>query len=241
MDQSFTNTNPSGCGTSSGFANLVPPTALGTSNINNQVFANLLGSIVGLSRAVNTTVDKITSLAKGAMCLPSIVSQLFLSPGALLTNMKTFLTNLLVSEVAQLANLITKQILGVISPALNTIGSIFSAINTVESTLITVTNLLDGLEQRFTDLANFHANNDNCAAIAANFSRCIQSKVCAALTAKVLQSINQGKPISSITNQIQTSFTASNSNIFQDYATKSIQQVNKATIQLNNINNQLPF
>lgn len=197
----------------------------------------LFASITGIGRTLNNTVDKISTLANGAMCFSSIVMDLLRNPAALLGNLKDIILGLISTQLANLEGLIDQEINFIVG----TVEAYIGLLKQLLSITDLIKNLLLGLEVRIEALLKLNFDSQNCAAQSANFARCVQAQINSMVTNKVAASINGGlKSIGAVNLDIQNNFLKT-SNLFEDYANKSALAVNKANIQLVVVNKKIPY
>lgn len=198
---------------------------------------NILGSVSGLSRTFNNTIDRLSTIANGAFCISLFAIDLLLNPAALLTTSKNFILNIIQSQFNLLAGIIYQQINKILGIPLQYLGILAQLVQLTNL----ITNLIFSLEERAKSLLQFNFNSQNCAAQAADFARCLQGQVNKMITAKILSAINrQVTSVDEVVNNVSLNFF-NETNLFSEYTKKAQTAVRKAELQLTKVNNKLPF
>jgi len=199
----------------------------------------LIDSVGGLYSAVNNKVGALTSVAKGALCLPAILSGL---PGILgnvakgvLGSLKNQALGLMGGVAGGLTGLITSiiqdavdQITGVIS---NTINKILQLEATILATIGLIEETLANIQNQVKDALNFAKNQENCRFAAAEMFKCLAGSIINDLSKKSL--VNAKFGVGDLVSKA-TSKLAKPGNIIEGYTNKISNSVDKATSQINN-------
>jgi phage-related protein len=198
--------------------------------------ASLIGSIEGISSTANETVDKIGSLAQGAMCLASSIVDLLSDPSSLIGSAQSLILTIINDEISLLEGLIAAEldvIMGVVNSYIGMLNQILGIFNYIKQLIL-------NLAQRVSDLLKFQFDKQACAATKANFARCLQAQIRNLVTNKTLAALNGGlKSVAEFNTQIQQEFTFKG-NLFEDYASKAADEVNRANIKLKAVNRKIP-
>ena len=163
---------------------------------------NIIGSVGRFFNAANGKADQLTTIAKGELCLPSIVTGLpalgkGLVSGALsqmtsiLGNAVSTITSLVTTTIEDSINAITGSITGVIDTAVGLVSTVASVIKQAEE-------FKEGIKDRVTDVKDFTSKKENCNFAAAALLNCIQSQALSEITTK--EAVNVKKGLSSVTN-----------------------------------------
>ena len=194
--------------------------------------ANIIGSVGRFFNAANEKADQLTSIAKGALCIPSIVSGLPDLGKGLVSNLAATATSIL----SQATSLVSSLVIGSIGSAVNRItGSITGVLNTVTGLVASVAGVVkqtqefaDGLKARVNDVKDFSANKENCNFAAASLLNCITTQALGSVTAKGAVDIAKGaSTIDSFANNVSNQITSVTGPINRTI-NKSVQEVNRA-------------
>lgn len=202
----------------------------------------LIGSIEGIAGTANNTIDKIGALAQGAMCISSSIVELLRNPSGLLGAAKSIVLGIIQDEISLLEGLIQAELDLILGTITATINKYLAMLNAILNIVNFVKQLIINLEQRILDLLKFQFDKQACAATQANFARCLQAQISNMITNKTLAALNGGlKSVDQFNKQIQKNLTENkSSNLFEDYANKAADEVNRANTKLVVINNKIP-
>lgn len=200
-----------------------------------------MDSVGGLYSAVNTKVGSLTSVAKGVLCLPSIISGL---PGILgnvakgvLTSLKNQVTGAIIGVVNGITGLITdiiqdavNQITGIIS---DTVNKILQQEATILATIRLIEDTLQNIRNQVKAAFDFAKNQENCRFAAAEMFKCLAGSIINDLSKKAM--INAKLDISGIDKLVSkaSSKLSKPGNIIEGYTNKISNSVDKATSQIN--------
>lgn len=194
----------------------------------------LIDSVGGLYSAVNNKVGALTSVAKGVLCLPAILSGL---PGILGNVAKGVLGSLKnqMSGVAEgLTGLITDiiqdavdQVTGIIK---NTINQILQLQATILATIGLIEDTLLNIQKQVKDALDFAKSQENCRFAAAEMFKCLAGSVINDLSKKSLinAKFGTGDLVGKAIGKL-----AKPGNIIEGYTNKISNSVDKATSQIN--------
>lgn len=201
----------------------------------------LINSVGGLFSAVNNKVGAITSVAKGVLCLPAILSGL---PGilgntakSLLGSLKNQASGLMSGIVGGITGMITdiiqdavNEITGAIS---NTLGAILQLQATILATIGLAQALIAGIKNQVKDAFDFAKNQENCRFAAAEMFKCIAGSILNDLSKKAV--MNAKLNISGIDKLVSKASgkLAQPGNVIERYTNKISNSVDKATSQIN--------
>lgn len=194
--------------------------------------ANIISSVGRFFNAANEKADQLTSIAKGALCIPSIVAGLPDMGKSLVTNLAANATSIL----SQATSLVSSLVIGSIGSAVNRItGSVTGLLNTVTGLVASVAGVVkqtkefaEGLRDRVTDVKDFSADKENCNFAAASLLNCITAEALSNVTAKGAVDIAKGaSTIDSFANNISNNITSASGAINRTI-NKSVQEVNRA-------------
>jgi hypothetical protein len=199
----------------------------------------LIDSVGGLYSAVNNKVGALTSVAKGALCLPAILSGL---PGILgnvakgvLGSLRNQALGLMGGVAGGLAGLITviiqdavDQVTGIIK---NTINQILQLQATILATIGLIEDTLLNIQNQVKDALDFAKSQENCRFAAAEMFKCLAGSIINDLSKKSLINAKFGTG-DLVSNAI--SKLAKPGNVIEGYTNKISNSVDKATSQINN-------
>jgi len=193
----------------------------------------LIDSVGGLFSAASNKVGAITTVAKGIMCIPSILTGL---PGIAGNLAKGVLSSLLsqgINIVGGLTNLISDTInnfIGQIAGLLNTILQIEA---TILATIGLIKAAIDGIVAQVKDIFEFSKDQENCRFAAAALSKCIVSSLLGGLSNKLAMDAmrSPGGIDTLISNATQK--LAEPNNVILGYTGKLSNSIDKATSQIN--------
>ena len=198
----------------------------------------LIDSVGGLYSAVNNKVGALTSVAKGVLCLPAILSGL---PGILgnvakgvLGSLKNQALGLMSGVAGGLTGLITDiiqdavdQVTGIIN---NTINQILQLQATILATIGLIEDTLLNIQNQVKDALDFAKSQENCRFAAAEMFKCLAGSVINDLSKKSLinAKFGTGDLVGKAIGKL-----AKPGNIIEGYTNKISNSVDKATSQIN--------
>jgi len=200
----------------------------------------LLNSVLNFKSVANNTIDKLSTIAGGALCLPSLLTTAMLNPASALKGIKGAvlqaanqqigqLKGLIQSQISDKINKVTGKLTGALKQVQNLIDDIGSLVNTFD-------DLKKTLSKRSLDIMSFTAKKQNCQALAANLSKCVASAVGGAFNRSLQKEFSKTNSLDNITDKIVNKISAGE-NIFGGYVDKYSKQLDKATTQMSAINN----
>lgn len=169
------------------------------------------------------TFDQLTKVAKGVMCIPSLLGSLFSGGGlksfgaAVLGAASNVVNTVVQNEVALLGNLFSQALRQVYRDLLSIISSFKLIFDTVAR-----------LRQKSTDTLDYIRNSENCAYAGADMASCIL------ISATNLQKTLQ-KPAQQLTyfNNKLYDAVGGSSGTLNNYVNKNLQFLDKAKMQMN--------
>jgi len=166
--------------------------------------ATIIGSVGKVLNAANGKVDSLTSIAKGVLCLPSILAGL---PGlgkGLIGSIVGGIGAGLESAVGSIANLVTDTIQDSIEAITGAItGVVDTVVGLVADVAAVVTagkNFIAGLKDAASDAMDFADKKENCNFAAAQLMNCIVGEALDSIKIKDVKSISDG--IGSVTDSV---------------------------------------
>lgn len=199
----------------------------------------IINSVGNLLGAVNSKADSITSVAKGILCIPSILSQF----PSVLGGVANTLVSTVTKQLGDIVQGIQGIVISTITNALNDItGVVSSTLNnllqiqaTILGTVKLVEETLKGFKTRIDDIIDFSSNRENCKYAAASLAKCIIGGITQDVTKSLVNSINRGT--SSQTTAIENAISklSSPQNTIVRFTQKTEMNINKAAGQINAI------
>lgn len=200
----------------------------------------LLNSVLNFKSVANDTIDKLSTIAGGALCLPSLLTTALLSPASVLTGIKNNVLQTAKQQIGQLKGLVQQQISGIISKVTGRITGalkqVQNLINDIGSLVKTFDDLKKTLGKRSLDIINFTAKKQNCQALAANLSKCVTASVGNAFNRSLQAEFSKTNSLDIIADKVIQKISVGE-NIFGGYVDKYSRQLDKATTQMSAINN----
>lgn len=196
----------------------------------------LFPKVVNLFSAANKVADKISMVAKGVLCIPSILSNLPSILGAVAANtigvLRSQLSNLiegLSSTIDKIIDETISNITGRVSAALNKILQLQA---TIIGTLNLIKDLISGLQTRASDVLKFIKNEENCKFAAAELMSCITAEIVNDMSKKVANKLNSGALKATEFSRNTVLKISKPGNLLENYVSKIGASVDKATAQL---------
>ena len=193
----------------------------------------LISSVKGFLNAANIRADQLTAIAKGALCLPSLISNLpdlgkslignvIASTNSILSDATSAISSIITSTIDNAINKITGSIAG-------TLNSITGFIAEVVGTIEEVKNFANGLKDKVSDIKDFTSSKENCNFAAASLLNCITSQALANVSAKAAVEVRKGLvPIDSIVDDI-SDIIAKPSGVINNIINKTAFDINRAS------------
>jgi hypothetical protein len=164
----------------------------------------LLSSVVNFSNVANNTIDKLSTIAGGALCLPSLIGTVLTQPQKALAGVKNIVLNTVKQQLNQLAGLIKYQLTSVINQVTGRIDGVLRQVNQLVNDIKTTVAIVDDLKKTLTkrsgDILQFANDKQNCEAFAANLAKCVQTRVSAEFSRKLQQDFYNSSPLKALDN-----------------------------------------
>jgi uncharacterized membrane protein required for colicin V production len=182
---------------------------------------------------VNNKVGAITSVAKGIMCIPAILSGL---PG-IATNIAKSLLGSIQRQIVGIVNGLTNLISDTINGFVNQIAGIVSTLLKLEATILAAIGLvvatINNILNQVNDIFEFSKNQENCRFAAAELSKCIIGSLLKGISKKM--ALDASKKPGGIDKLISdaTKKLAQPGNVIEGYTRKLSNSIDKATSQIN--------
>ena len=194
---------------------------------------SLLNNLSKVSGAAGNKIGKLSTVAKGVLCLPSIIAGLGTD---LIKNLAGSIISSIAEGVADAIAAAADLALGAIQDQVNKItGAINGLISTVTGLVATVAGAItiakefyDDLLEQIEDVKDFVSSKENCQFAATQLANCIISQTISNLSFKKIKDISSG--LSSIDSQVDeiAGKISEPAGAISSYMKKGSQQLNKA-------------
>jgi phage-related protein len=201
----------------------------------------LIDSVGGLYSAVNTKAGALTSVAKGILCIPAILTGL---PGILGNVAKGVLGSLqnqalgaMSAIVSGITGLITDTVTNAVNEITGAISNVLDKVLQLQATILATIglaqSLINSFKSQITDALDFAKNQENCRFAAAEMLKCVTGSIIGDISKKV--AVNAKLDISGIDKLVGdvSSKISKPGNIIEQYTGKLSSSVDKATSQIN--------
>lgn len=202
----------------------------------------LLSSVVNFRNVANNTIDRLSTIAGGALCLPSLIGTVLTQPQKALTGVKNVVLGAAKQQINQLGGLIKYHLSSVIRQVTGRIDGFLrqvnQLVNDVKTTVAVIDDLKKTLTKRSSDILQFANDKQNCEALAANLAKCIQTRVGMEFNRKLQRDFYNSSPVNALDEAASkiTQKIESGENVFEGFVSKYTSQVDKATTQLSKVN-----
>jgi hypothetical protein len=174
-------------------------------------------------RSLNSTVDRITSLANGALCALS-------NPDAVLQGFLASIVSNINNNILQLSEYISGQIRFVINSALSPLLQVTALIRQATQTINCVKQYSSTLQAQIEAMTNNILNTSNCRAVAASIGKCLSAEINRSINKKLARSINNNLlSLDAATTTIARNIA--DKNIIGDFANKMYRMSRSANIK----------
>jgi len=194
---------------------------------------SLLNNLSKVSGAAGNKIGKLSTVAKGVLCLPSIIAGLGTGliknlAGSIISSIAEGVADaiaaaadLALGAIQDQVNKITGAINGLISTATGLVATIFGAIKIAE-------DFYDDLIDQIKDVKDFVKSKENCQFAAAQLANCIISETISNLSFKKIKDLSSG--LSSIDSQVDeiAGKISAPSGAIEGFMKKGSQQLSKA-------------
>jgi len=158
--------------------------------------ANIVSSVKGFFNAANEKADKLSSIAKGALCIPSMISgmpdlgkqavgKIVASASTILDQASSIISNLIIGSIGGAIDNITGSVAGLLN-------SVTGIIASIQGTVAQAEDFKEGIKDRTRDIKEFTSDKENCNFAAATLLNCITSQALSNVTAKGATEIAKG-------------------------------------------------
>jgi len=151
-------------------------------------------AVGGILTGVNTKIDSITTVAKGILCLPQILSPQGLQ--YLTSNVLNVLTTYAASVITGLTNFVAttitrtvQNVTGVVAGQINKINNFLKDIN---ESITLIKTYLNNLDDRAKQIRDFLLDKQNCNFAAAELAKCIISDILDEVPKSVTKKLSDG-------------------------------------------------
>lgn len=196
------------------------------------------GGIGGLSKMLSNVgtlgnkIGDITSVAKGILCLPAILSGLPGILGNVAASVLGSLTNAVNGAIFDVVNGLTGLINDKINDAVNKIAGVLGKIAAVLAVIGIIEETIKGFLDQIADIFNFSKNAENCRFAAAELSKCIIGSVLGDISKQMaLKAAKSPNGVNSLVNSA-TAKLKKPGNVIERFVGKSSKAVDKAKTQI---------
>lgn len=156
----------------------------------------MLSGLTSLASAASNRFNQLTTIAKGILCIPSLITNL---PGSL-----TSVGGGIAAGIASAATAAVQSATALITSAISAqvakvTGAIDSVANTITGSIATVAGAIDvtnkfiqGIKNQVSDVRAFISDKENCNFAAASLANCIVNQALNSLTPKAIKDISKG-------------------------------------------------
>lgn len=156
----------------------------------------MLSGLTSLASSASNKFNQLTTVAKGVLCIPSIISNLPGSLAAVGGGIVAGIADAATSAISATTELITSaisaqvaKVTGAIDSVLNTITG---AIASVAGALNIVNKFAKDLKRQVSDVRKFVSDKENCSFAAASLANCMANQALNSLTPGVIKDISKG-------------------------------------------------
>lgn len=196
----------------------------------------IINSVGNLLGAVNAKADSATSVAKGILCIPSLLSQFPNIVAGIGSSLASSVTRQLGSIAAGLQNTIFDTFTNTLNQLTNTVSSALNTVLQIEAAILASYNLvietIQGFKQRITDISDFISTRENCKYAAASLMKCVIGSVSQDVTKSLASKIQKGSITSFSAIESITSKLESSQGVIARYVQKTESSINKAASQI---------
>lgn len=183
----------------------------------------------GFLSTITSSVDKITSAAKGLICTAKSVYDALKNPSLTAGQLGSLVSGIALSVAGAVVGLIETRVNSILNTILNPLRQIEDLINEVGDTLQLLFRAYKSVEKEIDDFADFLEDRQACASSGANILNCIAQVVAANITKKIAMSANKqfDKLESSITKEVMKT-----DGVIDNYVERNTRFIEKATNQI---------
>jgi hypothetical protein len=195
--------------------------------------ANPLNTLNSVINAANNSADQLTTLAKGVLCLPSILRGSVTTSASIIKGIKAGASQTIIALTSTVNSLIVGTIQNQVSLLT---GAAVSVVNTIQGAIASVAAaaeiskiFVSGLKARVADIKSFISDKDNCNFAAGTLTSCIINQSLNSVTSKAIIDISKGtSSVSGITSNIAKDITSS-TGVINNFINKQSAQINRAS------------
>lgn len=197
----------------------------------------LIDSVGGLYAAVNTKIGSLTSVAKGILCIPAILTGLPGIIGNVLGELKNQATGAMAAITSGITGLITSIVTDAVNQITGAVANVLDKILQLQATILATIGLaqatIDNFKNQINDALAFAKNQENCRFAAAEMLKCLAGSLLNDISKKV--AVDAKLDISGIDKLVGnlTSKISKPGNIIEQHTEKMSRSVDKATNQIN--------
>ena len=199
-----------------------------------------LSDVAKKTGGLNAGLGQLSSMAKAAFCLPSIVAGAFSSIPGIASSVINGVTSGIANSIADITNNIaaTSQaaIQGVVDNINGTISQLQSLLGEAAAAVQEINNFIQNTKDAIDDIGDFISDKENCNFAGATLGKCIVQNTVLNLSADKLGKLaRQGTDISNYSNKLANG-PDSPVNQINGFVNKQTAQLNRASKVINKIN-----
>jgi len=172
--------------------------------------ATIIGSVGRVLTAANSKADQLTTLAKGALCLPSIIAGLPDLGKSLVGNVIGGVAAGINSAAGVISDMITDTVQGAIASITGAItgvvDSVVGLVAEVAGVITAVTNFISDFKDGVDDVLDFVDKKENCNFAAASLMNCVVGEALNSINVRDVKDINRG--LKSVTDSVDKATSA---------------------------------
>lgn len=200
--------------------------------------ANILGSANNLFAAVNRQADAVATIAKGALCLPAIISSLPSILGGLAATVGRSLLANITSAISTISGIIesaANEIISTITGQLTeTLNQVLSLQAQITQSIRGALDLVNELAGKVQDVRDFVSDSENCKFAGSEFLKCIVSEITKDISSDIKGVVTRTLDIKQYSNRLANKVSQPGEFI-DKYVSKQSSMLDKATKQLDAI------
>tara|TARA_R110000772_G_scaffold191062_1_gene301860 strand:+ start:255 stop:881 length:627 start_codon:yes stop_codon:yes gene_type:complete len=199
-----------------------------------------LSDISSKTGGLNAGLGQLSSMAKAAFCLPSIIAGAFGSIPSIASGVINGVVSGVANSIADITNNITATVQGAIQGVVDkingTVGQLQSILGDVAATVQEINNFVGNAKDAIDDIRSFTSDKENCNQAGATLGKCIAQNAVLNVSANSLGKLaKQGADIENYASKI-VGGQDSPINQINGFVNKQTAQLNKASKVINKIN-----
>ena len=156
----------------------------------------MLSGLTSLASSASNKFNQLTTVAKGVLCIPSIISSIPGSLGAVGGGIVAGIAGAATAAIGSATELITSAISAQVAKVT---GAVDSVLNTITGAIAAVAGAIDiakkfaeDIKQQVSDVGKFISDKENCNFAAASLANCMVNQALNSLTPGAIKDISKG-------------------------------------------------